>query len=468
MLSCGAAACVTMAAPAFTVLDMKYTMRFAAVLAVLSLLDHASAIAAQRAPAGEDWVGVWGYVGAPLPPGVTPAAAPPIIQAAAVPLGPAPNVPPPRVFPPPLLDNPGQVPVETTAADLTNVTVRQVVRVTEGGHKIRLRLSNEGGSETLVLGAVHVAEAGADGTVIAGTDHEVTFDGKAGVSIPASAPVLSDPVDLPTKALDKLYISIHVPGTIPARAPRSLFEYVAGEPGDFAAAASLPRVRLERVPVYVTLVETQPSAPTSVLVTLGDSITEGAASTANAFRSWPDRLAERLAGHHWAVVNAGISGNRLLRYGAGPNALARLDRDVLSVPGVKAIILLEGINDIGRGFTTAGPTEPVDAAALEAADKQIILRAHEHGVRVIGATLTPYEGAAYASPAGEAVREELNTWIRTGGAFDAVIDFAPSVADPANPRTFARQYNDRDHLHPNDAGYKAMADAVNLSVILGK
>jgi lysophospholipase L1-like esterase len=457
-----------MATLPFTVLNMKYTMRLATALAVWGLLGGASALAAQRAPAAEDWVGVWGYVGAPLPPGVTPAAASPIMQTAAVPLGPAPNVPPPRAFPPPLLDNPGHVPVATAAADLTNVTVRQVVRVTEGGRRIRLRLSNEAGSETLVLGAVHVAEAGADGTVIAGSDHVVTFDGQAGVSLPASAPVLSDPVDLPTQALDKLYISIHVPGTVPARAPRSLFEYVAGEPGDFTGSASLPQVRLEWVPFYVTLVETQPTAPTSVLVTLGDSITEGAASTANAFRSWPDRLAERLAGRHWAVVNAGISGNRLLRYGAGPNALARLDRDVLSVPGIKAIILLEGINDIGRGFTTAGPAEPVDAAALEAADKQIILRAHEHGVRVIGATLTPYEGAAYASPAGEAVREQLNTWIKTGGAFDAVIDFAPSVADPVDPRTFGRQYNDRDHLHPNDSGYKAMADAVNLSVILGK
>jgi lysophospholipase L1-like esterase len=204
-----------------------------------------------------------------------------------------------------------------------------------------------------------------------------------------------------------------------------------------------------------------------VLVTLGDSITEGAASTANAFRGWPDRLAERLSSHHWAVVNAGISGNRLLRYGAGPSALARLDRDVLSVPGIKAIILLEGINDIGRGFGTPNSTEPVTAEALEAADKQIIARAHEHHIRVIGATLTPYQGASYAAPAGEAAREALNTWIKTSGAFDGVIDFAPVVADPTNPLTYAHAYNDRDHLHPNDAGYKAMGDAVDLAV-LGK
>jgi len=285
--------------------------------------------------------------------------------------------------------------------------------------------------------------------------------------VPAGAPTLSDAIELPTKALDRLYISIHVPGPMTLRAARTLFEYVAGTPGDFAAAAALPGVRLMRVPVLVTLVESQVTAPTSVVVTLGDSITEGAASTANAFRSWPDRLAERVVGHHWAVVNAGISGNRLLRYGAGPSALARLDRDVLSVPGIKAIIVMEGINDIGRGLGAANSTEPVTAEALEAADEQIIARAHEHGIRVIGATLTPYEGASYASAAGETAREALNTWIKSSGAFDAVIDFAPVVADQANPLTFAKAYNDRDHLHPNDAGYNAMGDAVDLSV-LGK
>ncbi len=375
---------------------------------------------------------------------------------------------PPRPLPAPLLDNPGNVPVDTGATDLINVTVRQVVRVSAGGGRLRLRLSNEGGADLLILGAVHVGEAGGGGAILAGTDHAVTFDGRVGVTIPAGSPVLSDPIDLRTKPLDRLYLSIHVPGPIPARAPRSLFQYVAGTPGDFTGSVDLPGVRLARIPAYVTLVETEPSTPTNVVVTLGDSITEGAASTANAFRSWPDRLAERLAGRSWAVVNAGISGNRLLRYGAGPNALARLDRDVLSVPGTKAVILLEGINDIGRGFAPAGSTEPVDAAALEAADKQIILRAHEHGVRVIGATLTPYKGASYASPAGEAVREELNQWIKTGGAFDGVIDFAPAVADPSDPQAFGKEYNDRDHLHPNDTGYKAMADAVDLSVILGK
>jgi len=441
------------------------SMKLLLSLGLLSALVAAANAAAPRM-ATEDWIGVWGYVVAPPAPGPAPAPfalpAPPL-----TPLGAAPEAAAPRGFPAPLLENPGNVPVDLTTSELRNTTVRQLVRVSADGSRLRLRFSNEDSGDPFVLGAVHVGLAAADGAVVAGSDHVVTFDGKSGVVIPASSPVLSDPIDLPTKALDRLYISVHIPGTLALRAARTLFDYVAGSPGDQTGSATLAGVRLMRVPVLVSLVESQPTAPTSVLVTLGDSITEGAASTANAFRGWPDRLAERLAGHHWAVVNVGLSGNRLLRYGAGPSALARLDRDVLSVPGVKAIILLEGINDIGRGFGTPNSTEPVTAEALEAADKQIIARAHEHHIRVIGATLTPYEGAGYAAPAGEAAREALNTWIKTSGAFDAVIDFAPAVADPANPLTFSHIYNDRDHLHPNDAGYKAMADAVDLGV-LGK
>jgi lysophospholipase L1-like esterase len=437
----------------------------AAALAGLTL----QAIAAAPRAATDRWIGVWGYVIAPPAPG--PAPAPFVPPAPAVtPLGapPAPAAPPaPRAFPAPLLENPGNVPVDVTTAEVRNTTVRQLVRVSAAGSHLRLRFSNEDSPDPLTLGSVHVGLAGADGAIVAGTDHAVTFDGQSEIVIPASSPALSDAIDLPTKALDKLYISVHVPGPMSLRAARTLFQYVAATPGDFTGAPALPGVRLMRVPVLVTLVESQPSAPTNVLVTLGDSITEGAASTANAFRGWPDRLAERLADHHWAVVNSGISGNRLLRYGAGPSALARLDRDVLSVPGIKAIILLEGINDIGRGLGAPNSTEPVTAEALEAADKQIIARAHEHGIRVIGATLTPYQGASYASPAGEAAREALNTWIKSGGSFDGVIDFAPAVADPANPLTFAKAFNDRDHLHPNDAGYKAMGDVVDLAV-LGK
>jgi lysophospholipase L1-like esterase len=430
-------------------------------------------VAASAAPhvASENWIGTWGYVSLPPPPGAPiPVGAAPPPPPGPTPLAvftaPAPAPPFRPAGPAAAIDNPGNVPVDTTTTDLGNITVRQVVRVSQGGTRLRLRFSNENSADALPLAAVHVGAAGVDGAVVPGSDHVVTFDGQPSVILPAGAPVLSDPIDLPTRALEKLYISSYLPGPVPTRAPRTLFQYVAGKPGDFTAAASLPGARLMRIPPYITLVEVQAAAPTSVVVALGDSITQGSASTANAFRGWPDRLAERLATQHWAVVNAGIGGNRLLRYGLGPSALSRLDRDVLSVPGLKVIILLEGINDIGVGLGTLTSVEPVTADALESADRQIISRAHEHGVRVIGATLTPYQGAGYASPAGEMVREALNHWIRTSGVFDGVIDFAPVVADQNNPLTFDKRYNDTDHLHPNDAGYKAMGDSIDLSVIL--
>ncbi len=443
---------------------------FLTSVAVVSLFAQTSTAAAPRNASSDVWIGSWGYVSAPVPPGFATPTTAPVAPPPVTPLG-TPAAAQPTAAPrppPPLLDNPGNVPIESAVTDFADVTVRQIIRVSAGGQRVRLRFSNEGGADPLVLGSVHIGQAAADGAVISGSDRNVTFAGQSGVIIPPSAPVLSDPIELATSSLDRLYVSIHLPGPIAARAPRSSFQYVAGTAGDFTGSRELPKVRLMRVPVFLTLVEVQPAKATSVVVALGDSITEGAASTANAFRSWPDRLAERLAKRDWAVVNAGISGNRLLRYGAGPNALARLDRDVLSVPGVKAIILLEGINDIGRGFSPAGNTEPVTLEALQAADRQIVARAHEHGIRVIGATLTPYQGAFYASPAGESVREALNSWIKSGGAFDGVIDFAPAVADSTDPLTFASQYNDRDHLHPNDAGYKAMADTVDLSLITGK
>ncbi|HEY2008735.1 MAG TPA: SGNH/GDSL hydrolase family protein [Rhizomicrobium sp.] len=415
---------------------------------------------AQAAPAAkESWIGAWGFAPTPLPPGLTPSAS----ATTAIPLGSSPAMPTPASPTPPLLDNPGNVPVVIADGDPSNVTIRQLVRVAVAGKRIRLRLSNEAGSDALPLGAVHVGIAGPDGSVIAGSDHVVTFDSKDTITIPASAPLLSDPIDMKVDALQRLVISIHIPGPY-SRVGHAVFQYVAGQPGDHTAAAGLPNQRIMRLPALVTEVDVDPVSADGVIVTLGDSITEGAASTNNAFRGWPDRLAERLAAAHskWSVVNTGIGGNRLLRYGTGPSALARLDRDVLSVPGVKAIILLEGINDIGRGFYP--PTEPVTADALIAADKQIIERAHARGIKVYGATLTPYKGAHYYMPDGEKVREALNAWIKTGGAFDGVVDFAPSVADKADPTAFDLNFNLNDKLHPNDAGYQAMANAIDLNL----
>ncbi len=418
---------------------------------------------AQAAPAArETWIGAWGFVPTPLPPGVTPAL--PVASSTLIPMSGGVAVSATLVpVTPPLLDNPGNLPLAMADSDPTNVTIRQLVRVVVAGKRIRLRFSNEGGSDTLSLGSVHVGAAGPDGSVVAGSDRIVTFGGNAAITIPASAPLLSDSIDLKVDALEKLVISLHIPGPF-SRMGHSVFQYVAGVPGDHTAAASLPSPRLMRLPALVTEVDVDPVSADSVIVTLGDSITEGALSTANAFRGWPDRLAERLAAAHskWSVVNTGIGGNRLLRYGTGPSALARLDRDVLSVPGVKAIILLEGINDIGRGFYP--PTEPVTAEALIAADQQIIARAHARGIKVYGATLTPYKGAHYFMPDGERVREAVNAWIKTGGAFDGVVDFAPSVADKSDPTTFDLNYNLNDKLHPNDAGYQAMANAIDLNL----
>jgi lysophospholipase L1-like esterase len=417
---------------------------------------------AQAAPAAnETWIGAWGFVPTPLPPGMPPASAAP--TPAPIPMAAAPAMSAPPAPSPLLLDNPGNVPVAVAEGDLSDVTIRQLVRVAVAGKRIRLRFSNESGGDALTLGAVHIGAAGPDGSVIAGSDHVVTFDGKAGISIPASAPLLSDPIDLKVDALEKLVISVHIPGPF-SRIGHSVYQYAAGRPGDHTSASSLPSQRVIRLPALVTEVDVDPVSADAVIVALGDSITEGAASTNNAFRGWPDRLAERLAAAHskWSVVNTGIGGNRLLRYGTGPSALARLDRDVLSVPGVKAIILLEGINDIGRGFYP--PTEPVTADALIAADKQIIARAHDKGIKVYGATLTPYKGAHYYMPEGETVREAVNAWIKTGGAFDGVVDFAPSVADKSDPTTFDLNFNLSDKLHPNDAGYQAMANAIDLNL----
>jgi lysophospholipase L1-like esterase len=442
------------------------------VLVALALVLGMAGIAPAQSTK-ENWVGAWAWVPAPAPPGVAPTT--PLPPTNIVPLG---ALPPrsalrgPRIAPrPPLVENPGNVPVDQSRATLANVTLRQVVRVSAAGPRIRLRVSNESGSDVQVLGGIHVAMAGPDGTLVAGSDHVVTFDGQSTMAIPAGAPLLSDPVDMAVKALDRLYVSVFVPGAAVLQAGRTLWSYVAGTPGDFTAETSLPDVRLARAAVFVTGVDVD-APQTNVVVTLGDSITEGDQSTSNAFRSWPDRLAERLAaasgGAHWAVVNAGISGNRVLRTGTGPSALARFDRDVLAVPGAKVVILLEGINDIGRSFGPGGLPEPVTAEALESAYKQIIARAHAHGIRVIGATLAPYKGAFYSSEAGEAVRTAVNNWIKTSGAFDGVIDFAPALADPADPLSFAPQYNDRDHLHPNDAGYQAMANAIDLKLITGR
>jgi lysophospholipase L1-like esterase len=432
--------------------------------AALILLSASPGLAAPRRT-GEIWLGAWGWPATPQPPGK-----------------PDPDITPPNPPPPPVPASllpvtdaaPVNVPVvpSNRTPDLENVTVRQIVRVSVAGSKLRLRLSNEGGTDPLPLGTVHIAQAGADGAIVPGTDHIVTFDGgRAGVTLPEASPYYSDPIDMKVTALERLAISIYVPGKL-AKNYHSYWNYVSGF-GNRAAETALTDVRLIRSATYVTRVEVVPTVARAAVVTLGDSITEGALSSANAFKGWPDRLAERLAadraGRRWSVVNAGIGGNRLLHDMAGPSVMARLDRDVFSVPGVKKIILLEGINDIGRPFQGGFEFEgPLSAGQLIAADKQVIARAHALGIKVIGATLTPYEGAHYYDPRGETMRAALNQWIRTGGAFDGVIDFDAVMRDPGHPIAIKPGFNKYDHLHPNDAGYEAMANAIDLKLITGQ
>lgn len=416
---------------------------------------------ARAAPTAKDvWIGAWGF--SPTPP--LPNCKPTVPKPQVIPPSSSQQVAPAklRAAPPLLLDNPGNVPVASGYGDLANVTFRQLVRVAVAGKRVRLRFSNEGNSNALTLGAVQVGAAGPDGSLIAGSNRKVTFDGSAGVTIPDHALWLSDPIDLEVDSLEKLIISVYVPGILP-RTGHNLYHYVAGTPGNHAAETNLPSQRIIRLPALVSEVDVDPITANGVIVTMGDSITEGALSTANAFRSWPDRLAERLAMAHskFSVVNAGINGNRLLRDGTGPSALARLDRDVLSVPGIRAIILLEGINDISMG-TYYSPDDPLSVDTLISGYKQIIERAHAKGVKVYGGTLTPYKGGSRYTAAGEKVRKSLNEWIKTSRVFDGVVDFASSIADMSDPETVNPAFNLDDKLHPNDAGYHAMANAIDM------
>jgi lysophospholipase L1-like esterase len=241
--------------------------------------------------------------------------------------------------------------------------------------------------------------------------------------------------------------------------------YISTE-GNHAGEADLPIATTTQSWFFLARVEV--AAPTQVgaVVAFGDSITDGTRSSPNTNSRWPDYLAKRLAASNvkMGVLNEGIAGNRVLCDGAGVSALARFDRDVLVQPGVTHVVVLESINDIGIGRSNPSPT----AAELIVAHQQLIARAHAHGLKIFGATLTPYEGAAYATPEGEAKRQALNDWIRTSKAYDGVIDFDAAVRDPGSSTKIQQQFNPGDNLHMNDAGYKAMADAIDLRLFSHK
>lgn len=349
-----------------------------------------------------------------------------------------------------------------------------IVHTSIGGRRVRVQLSNAFGTSALHVGAAHIALHDKDSAIVSGSDRPLTFSGKPSFTIPPAAEALSDPVDLDVPSLSDLVISLYIPqATPPTVHLTGLHTTYISQPGDFAGAASIADAKTVQLWYWISAVDVDAPPSAGLIVAFGDSITDGATSTPDTDRSWPSQLAQRLAANqataNLAIVNEGISGNRLLNDGAGVAALARFDRDVLSQPGVKWLIVLEGINDIGIGGRPgAEPPDAVTADDLIAAHKQIIERAHMHGIKVIGGTLTPYVGAAYATDQGEEMREAINQWIRTSHAYDAVIDFDAAVRDPANPIQIRPAYNIRDHLHPNDDGYKAMAAAVDLSIFKEK
>ncbi len=357
----------------------------------------------------------------------------------------------------------------STDAGFDNQTVRMIVRVSIGGDELRVRLSNAFGSTPLKLGGAHVALAGSGAAIVPGTDRALTFSGHESFTIPPGALALSDPVRLHVPALASVTLSVFVPeATGPAtwHALGRETTYISG-PGDMCASADFPDAKTTTSWYWLSGVDVLTSDRAAAIVTLGDSITDGAAATMNANHRWPDVLAEQLAARSdaaaapLAVLNEGISGNRLLHDVDGPSALARFDRDVLSQDGVRYLIVLEGINDIGWPHMKGGQyaADAVSADDMIAALRQITERAHAHGIRVFGGTLTPFGGAFYQTPDGEAEREAVNNWIRTSGAFDGVIDFDKVTRDPKQPESFLPPYDSGDHLHPGDAGYDAMGRA---------
>jgi lysophospholipase L1-like esterase len=363
---------------------------------------------------------------------------------------------------------------------LWNQTVRQVARVSIGGTRVRVVLSNEYGSRPLTIGAAHLALAGKGAAITPGSDRVLTFGGQRTAIIPPGAPLVSDPVELLVAPLSSLSVSVFLPEATPFTTwhndARQTAYLVAGDK-TAAAQFEADEKPVARVLLRDILVDAPPGA--RALVTFGDSITDGDCSTVDANRRWPDVLAERLVrggGSPLAVLNQGISGAKVLADRMGVNALARFDRDVIAQPHVDTVIVMIGINDIG--WPGAKMMSPADAPAVPeriiAGYRQLIERAHLHGIRVIGATLTPFEDSFkgafdalgdYYNPSKEKVRQAVNKWIRESHAFDAVVDFDALVRDSKRPQRMQARFDCGDHLHPNDAGYKAMAESIDLALL---
>jgi lysophospholipase L1-like esterase len=434
----------------------------AGIALALSILA-AHPVLAQRGRTNEHWVGTWAtaVIGRPQPPQSqsqpTPQPQGQAVQGQA-PQGGAPRAPAPA----PVLN-------------FSNQTLRQIVHTSIGGERVRVVLSNTFGTAPMAVGAAHLALRDKEAAIVPQSDRALTFSGNPSITIPAGAMVVSDPVALTVPALADLAIDLYLPGDTGAT-PSPVTMHAAGlqtnyvsPTGNHVGTTVMPVMTSTQSWFLVARVEVLAPQSVGALVAFGDSITDGTRSTANANNRWPDQLARRFMTQpgtvRIAVLNAAIAGNRVLNDGNpafGINALARFDRDVLVQPGVTHVVVMEGINDIGNigGRPDGGPS----AAEIIAGHRQLIERAHTRGFKIFGATLTPFEGAAYFTPEGEAKRQAVNEWIRTSKAYDGVIDFEAVLRDPNQPTRFLPMYNSGDNLHPSDAGYQAMGNAIDLNL----
>jgi lysophospholipase L1-like esterase len=351
-----------------------------------------------------------------------------------------------------------------------DITLREIVHVSIGGPAVRIILSNEFGLDPLTIGAAHIALTSGNGEIDLASANALTFGGRPTVTIPPGALVVSDPADLKLPAFANVAVSLYIPAQPIQQISQHSFadqtSYIAD--GNVVGLKSLTSPKPLYNWPFLKGIDVRTGGNSASIVTLGDSITDGAHSTRDANARWPDVLARRLQADKktasLGVLNEGIGGNRILHDRTGPSALARFDRDVLAQAGVKYLIIMEGINDIGNATSPNNPHDPVTTDDLIAGLSQLATRAHTHGIKVFGATLTPYVGAGYQSPAGEAIRQALNTWIRTTNQFDGVVDFDKATTDPTHPGMFQVLDDSGDHLHPSDAGYKSMGESIDLKL----
>ncbi len=352
------------------------------------------------------------------------------------------------------------------APGLTSNTLRQIVHVSIGGKRLRVRFSNAFGTKPVALSSAHIALSEGSSKIKPETDEALTFQGKASLIIPAGESVLSDNFNFNLAPLSDVAVTIHFGGTS---------EAVTGHPGsrttsylqrgDAVSVTDLPKAAKTEHWYILNGIDVSAAKSSAAIVALGDSITDGRGSGTDKNDRWPDNLARRLQANKGtadiAVLNAGIGGNCVLRGGLGPTALSRFDRDVISQSDVRWLIVFEGVNDIGGNHDSASASVAMN---LIAAYERMIEKAHAHNIRIYGATITPFGGSFYDSLAHETARETENRWIRTSGKFDAVIDFDAAIRDPKLPSKLLTAADSGDHLHPNEVGYKIMADAIDLTL----